>query len=48
MLSRRMPTGYLSRFHHAVVYRCLSDRIEIVGVMHDRRDPVRWKNRTSE
>jgi hypothetical protein len=36
----------LHRFHHAVVYRCLPDRIEIVGVMDDRRDPLGWKDRT--
>lgn len=38
----------LHRFHHAVVYRCLSDRIEIVGIMDDRRDPARWKPRIRE
>ncbi len=38
----------LHRFHHAVVYRCLPDRIEIVGVMHDRRDADRWHARTGE
>jgi plasmid stabilization system protein ParE len=36
----------LHRFKHALVYRCLPDRIEIVGVMDDRRDPVRWMPRT--
>ncbi len=38
----------LHRFHRAIVYRCLPDRIEIVGVMDDRRDPLRWKDRTGE
>lgn len=38
----------LHRFHHAVVYRCLPDRIEIVGVMDDRRDPLLWKDRTGK
>ena len=38
----------LHRFHHAVVYRCVADRIEIVGVMDDRRDPSRWSFSTGE
>lgn len=36
----------LHRFNHAIVYRCLPDRIEVVGVMDDRRDPERWTIRT--
>lgn len=30
----------LHRFKHAIVYRYLADRIEIVAIMDDRRDPA--------
>lgn len=36
----------LHRFKHAVVYRCLPNGIEVVGVMRDRRDPAAWPQRT--
>lgn len=38
----------LHRFKHAVVYRCLADRIEVVGVMRDSRDPLLWSGRIDE
>lgn len=38
----------LHRFKHALVYRYLPDRIELVGVMDDRRDPENWQTRTGD
>lgn len=38
----------LHRFKHALVYRCLPDRIEVVGVMDDRRNPDGWDQRTGK
>ncbi len=39
---RRAP---VRRFPYGVFYRPKSDRVEVVGVFHDRRDPSVWKAR---
>jgi plasmid stabilization system protein ParE len=33
------------RFPYVVYYRVRSDRIEILGVLHGRRDPKVWQRR---
>jgi len=39
---RRAP---VRRFPYGVFYRPKSDRIEVVGIFHDRRDPSIWQSR---
>jgi plasmid stabilization system protein ParE len=39
--------GKLSRFPYLVYYRFLSDRIELIGVLHVSRDPKMWQKRIS-
>jgi len=34
------------RFPYIVYYRILTNRIEVLGVMHGNRDPRKWQNRT--
>jgi plasmid stabilization system protein ParE len=36
----------LRRFPYVVYYRLLSDRIEVIGVLHGSRDPKVWQERT--
>ena len=38
---RALPRG----FPYAVLYRVLSDRIEILAVLHTRRNPSLWQSR---
>lgn len=33
------------RFPYGVYYRVHSDRVEVIAVQHDRRDPNRWQSR---
>jgi plasmid stabilization system protein ParE len=33
------------RFPYAVLYRVLSDRVEILAVYHSHRDPIGWQAR---
>ena len=35
----------LRRFPYVVYYRVLSDRVEVLAVMHGRRDPGAWQSR---
>ena len=37
----------LRRFPYLVYYRVLSDRIEVIGVLHASRDPQMWQKRVS-
>ena len=39
--------GKLRRFPYLVYYRVLSDRIEVIGVLHVSRDPRVWQKRIS-
>jgi plasmid stabilization system protein ParE len=39
--------GKLRRFPYLIYYRVLSDRIEIIGVLHVSRDPRVWQKRIS-
>jgi toxin ParE1/3/4 len=39
---RRAP---VRRFPYGVFYRRREDRVEVVGVFHDRRNPSAWKRR---
>ncbi len=35
----------VKRFPYGVFYRQLNDRVEVIAVFHDRRDPSIWLNR---
>lgn len=37
--------GKLRRFPYLVYYRVLSDRIEVIGVLHGSRNPRVWQGR---
>jgi plasmid stabilization system protein ParE len=37
--------GKLRRFPYLIYYRLLSDRIEIIGVLHGSREPRVWQQR---
>lgn len=36
----------LRHFPYLIYYRLLSERIEVLGVLHGSRDPSTWKDRT--
>ena len=38
-------TAFLHRFPYGVRFRLVDDRIEIIAVWHERRDPEGWKGR---
>lgn len=35
----------VQRFPYGVFYRILNDRIEVIAVFHDKRDPKHWRSR---
>ncbi len=39
--------GKLRRFPYVIYYRILSDRIEVIAVLHGSRDPRLWQERVS-
>jgi plasmid stabilization system protein ParE len=42
---RDVRRGKLRRFPYVVYYRVLTDRIEVIGVLHGSRDPKVWRDR---
>jgi len=40
-----MRRASLDRFPYGVIYRTVGNRVVILGVVHDRRDPKSWKYR---
>ncbi len=45
---RNIRRGKLHRFPYLVYYRVLSDRIEVMGVLHVSRDPRVWQERVDQ
>jgi plasmid stabilization system protein ParE len=43
-----VQTAFLRRFPHGVRFRLLDDRIEIIAVWHERRDPEGWTERLED
>lgn len=41
-------TAFLHRFPYGVRFRLLDDRIEIIAVWHERRDPEGWTERLED
>jgi len=46
-LSERVRRCLVHRFPYAVLYEDRPDEILVVGVMHLRRNPVRWRERVT-
>ena len=44
---RDVRRGTLRRFPHLTYYRVLSDRIEVIAVLHGSRDPKLWQERVN-
>jgi plasmid stabilization system protein ParE len=44
---RDMRRGKLRRFPYLIYYRVLSDRIEVIAVLHASRDPKLWQERVN-
>ncbi|NIA31986.1 MAG: type II toxin-antitoxin system RelE/ParE family toxin [Actinobacteria bacterium] len=47
-LSARTRRCRTKKFPYGLVYQIRSDKILIIAVMHSRRHPDSWKNRTNE
>ena len=45
---RGIRTAFLHRFPYGVRFRLLDDRIEIIAVWHERRDPEGWTERVED
>jgi toxin ParE1/3/4 len=47
MAFRDVRRGKLRTFPYLIYYRVLSDRIEVIAVLHGSRDPKRWQERVN-
>ncbi|MBI2817113.1 MAG: type II toxin-antitoxin system RelE/ParE family toxin [Acidobacteria bacterium] len=45
VIHRDTRRALLHRFPYAVFYRVYDEAVIVVGCMHGRRDPMRWKSR---
>lgn len=45
VMLRDVRRGKLRRFPYVVYYRVLTDRIEVIAVLHGSRDPKVWQDR---
>ena len=45
MVSRTLRRALLPRFPYGVYYRVFPDAVIVVGVVHGRRHPRRWRRR---
>jgi plasmid stabilization system protein ParE len=45
MVFRDVRRGKLRTFPYLIYYRVLSDRIEVIAVLHGNRDPKLWQER---
>jgi len=45
ILQRDIRRALLRRFPFAVYYRFHGDRVEVIAVQHQRRDPKAWQSR---
>jgi toxin ParE1/3/4 len=44
---RDVRRGRLRRFPYVIYYRVLSDKIEVIAILHARRDPTLWQDRVN-
>jgi plasmid stabilization system protein ParE len=42
---RDIRRARIARFPYTLIYRVRGDRVIVLGVFHDRRDPKRWQGR---
>jgi plasmid stabilization system protein ParE len=47
VIYRDVRRGLTRRFPYGVFYRVHSDRVEVLAVQHNKRDPDIWKSRAS-
>jgi toxin ParE1/3/4 len=47
MVFRGVRRGKLRTFPYLIYYRTLSDRIEVIAVLHGSRDPKLWQERVN-
>jgi plasmid stabilization system protein ParE len=45
VLHRDIRRAKVKKFPYNVYYRVRPDRVEVIAVLHGRRDPSIWKNR---
>lgn len=45
LVGRNLRAARLRRFTYVVYYRVHSDRIEVIAILHGRRDPSVWQSR---
>jgi plasmid stabilization system protein ParE len=45
LVTRTLRRALLSHFHYGVYFRASSEVVAIVGVIHGRRHPRRWRTR---
>jgi plasmid stabilization system protein ParE len=45
VLHRDVRRAKVKRFPYNIYYRVRADRVEVIAVLHGRRDPSIWKNR---
>jgi plasmid stabilization system protein ParE len=45
MVYRNVRRAPVSQFPYGVFYRILMDRIEVIAVFHNKRNPKRWQSR---
>jgi plasmid stabilization system protein ParE len=45
MIYQNIRRVLLSKFPYSVFYRILADRIEVIAVFHNKRDPKIWRSR---
>jgi len=43
---KEVRRGKVRRFPYVAYYRILTDRVEVLGVLHGNRDPRNWQSRT--
>lgn len=46
--AKGVRTAFVHRFPYAIRFRVRDDRIEVVAVWHERRDPAGWSDRVRE
>jgi plasmid stabilization system protein ParE len=47
MVFQNVRRGKLRRFPYLIYYRVLSDRLEVIAVLHASRDPKLWQERVN-
>ena len=46
VIEKQVRRSRVAVFPYHIYYRILPDRIEVIAIIHGRRDPALWKSRT--